>query len=284
MTAVNTRDLERLYGLPRFDIEASAKCNVKCLMCPRDKMTRPRNLMPPALMDTLVNWLPETACEIFFCGLGEPLLNPAVAACITTLHNKNRIIGLTSNGVLLTPATVKRLIEAKIDFIHVSVPSLDKKNYERMMKGSTLETVLGHLQYLAKVKPNRLAVELAFTEQATNVFEVETVNAFARKLGFGFQRNLLHSRGGHLAHRSNRHNRGTPANCAIFSGNHFITCEGDILACCHDLEGKTVLGNIKDISFAGLLKIKESRIKEKQWFDLCATCDDTKRFRYPERT
>lgn len=279
-----TKELKLHEGLPRFDIEASLKCNINCVMCPRDKITRPKSIMSPGLMDVLVDWLPDIESELFFCGLGEPLLNPNIYDCLTTLCKRENITGITSNGLLLTPETVNRLIEAKVNFIHVSVPSLNKDVYERIMNGSTFETVLGHLKYLSEVKPKKLAVELAFTEQQENAGEIEIVKAFARDLDFGFQHNVLHTRGGHFDHDYRPQARGGPGACAVFAGNHFITSEGDILACCHDLEGKTKLGNIKDISFTGLLEIKKSRIIKNRWFGLCSKCDDINRFKNLEIT
>jgi MoaA/NifB/PqqE/SkfB family radical SAM enzyme len=272
-------ELTLLHGLPRFDIEVSLKCNINCVMCPRDKITRRKSMMSPGLMDVLVDWLPGMESEIFFCGLGEPLLNPNIYGCMAKLHKRKNITGITSNGLLLTPETVHRLIDAEVNFIHVSFPSLNKEIYEGMMKGSLFETVLGHLKYLSEVKPKEIAVELAFTEQPENAGEIEIVKAFARELDFGFQHNVLHTRGGHLNRGYKTDTRGGPEACAVFAGNHFITGEGDILACCHDLEGKTVLGNIKDISFTALLEIKKSRIIKNRWFPLCSKCDDINRFK-----
>ncbi len=276
--------LKLLEGVPRFDIEVSLKCNINCAMCPRDKITRPKGMMAPGLMDALAYWLPDKKSEIFFCGLGEPLLNHNIYACLSTLHKKKHITGITSNGLLLTPETIHRLIHAKVDFIHISFPSLKKAVYEKIMKGARFEKALEHLKYLSEVKPKHLRVELAFTEQEKNAGEKESVKSFARDLDFGFQHNLLHSRGGHFSHGYKPHTRDGPGPCAVFTRNHFITCEGDILACCHDLQGKTRLGNIKDISFTDLLDIKKSRIIKNRWFGICAKCDDTNRFKDLENT
>ncbi len=278
------RELELLHGLPRFDIEASLRCNLNCTMCPRDKITRTRSIMSPGLMDVLLDWLPDIEGELFFCGLGEPLLNPYIYACMTKLCKRKITAGITSNGLLLTPETVNRLIEAGVDFIHVSFPSLSKDIYEKIMRGSRFEKVLGHLEYLSEVRPGELVVELAFTEQEENAGETNIVKAFARELGFGFQHNVLHTRGGYLGIGDKVHTRGGPGFCAVFARSHFITSEGDILACCHDLEGKTILGNIREISFTGLLEIKRSRLMEGRWFGLCSKCNDISRFRDLEVT
>jgi MoaA/NifB/PqqE/SkfB family radical SAM enzyme len=278
------KELQLLQGLPRFDIEVSLKCNINCVMCPRDKITRPQRIMSDQLLDVLVDWLPDIESEIFFCGLGEPLLNRNIYACITKLYKRKNRTGITSNGLLMNPETINRLIEAKVNFIHISFPSLNKEIYERMMKGSIFETVLGHLKYLSKVKPKELEVELAFTEQEENVGEIECVKSFALELDFGFQHNVLHTRGGHLSHNYKPHTRGDLRTCAVFAGNNFITSEGYILACCHDLEGKTILGNIKDTSFTDLLIMKKSRIMKNQWFGICSKCDDVNRFKNLEMT
>lgn len=284
MTGKNNpvEELKLLSGVPRFDVEVSLKCNINCQMCPREKITRPRCIMSQRVMDVLADWLPEKESEIFFCGLGEPLLNRNIYGLITALQMGGRRVGITSNGLLLTPGTANRLIDAGLDFVHVSLPSLNKERYQRMMKGSSFETVLTHLKYLAAIKPHSLSVDLVFVEQSENAADLPAVNALAKEMGFGFQHNVLHSRAGHL-----RTGRGVGGEslapggyrgCAIFARNHFITCEGDILACCHDLEGKTVLGNIENISFPDLLEIKKSRIQNHRWFEICSRCNDLNRY------
>lgn len=272
------KELALLDGPPRFDVEISLKCNVHCAMCPRDKITRPKRIMFPRVMDMLIKWLPHNG-EVYICGLGEPLLNSGIYGFITKLSKRDIRNGITTNGLLLGPDTIHRLTVAGIGFIHVSFPSLNKATYERMMNGSSFEKVMTHLTFLSKVKPDGLDVELAFTEQEENAGEVEEVKAFAQDLGFGFQHNILHSRGGHFKHRYKTGQRGGLMTCAVFARNHFITCQGDILACCHDLEGTTRIGNIEDVSFCGMLEIKKSRISNNRWFPICHRCDDISRFR-----
>ncbi len=64
--------LERLEGAPRFDIEASLKCNLDCIMCPREKISRSMEIMSPGLLKGLSEWLPEEYAEIFFAEWENP--------------------------------------------------------------------------------------------------------------------------------------------------------------------------------------------------------------------
>ncbi len=77
--------LERLEGAPRFDIEASLKCNLDCIMCPREKISREIGIMSPGLLKGLPDWLHEENAEIFFRGMGEPTLNKGLAAHLKTI-------------------------------------------------------------------------------------------------------------------------------------------------------------------------------------------------------
>lgn len=62
--------------------------------------------------------------------------------------------------------------------------------------------------------------------------------------------------------------------CGLFPKINFITWNGDILACCQDLDGSTKIGNIKDLSLKQLAIEKYEMIIEGSWFNICKHCDD----------
>jgi len=274
---IDSKILNLLESTPKFDIEVSLKCNLKCIMCPREKISRDIRIMPHDLMNRLSDWLPEDNVEIFFCGMGEPTLNKYLTECLKSLSNGKRYIGITSNAASFTPRFIEHLLSTGINFIQISFNSLSKNRYEHIMKGADFESVMRSLKYLSKVKTPSLYVELAYTEQKENKHEADDIRKFAEELGFGFQHNLLHSRGGNLIHDYKKEYRPNSNLCGIFPRRHFISCTGYILACCHDLSGSTVLGHLNQISFAELLEIKRQRILKKEWFDLCEQCDDLTR-------
>lgn len=276
---IRPKMLALLEGRPRFDIEASLKCNLNCLMCPREKISRSMGIMPPDLLERLADWLPNENADVFFCGMGEPTLNKHLTAHLKSLSDGKRYIGVTSNAASFTPRFMERLLDSGINFIQISFNSLDKNRYEHIMGGASFERVMGNLEYLSGTKPPSLHVELAYTEQAENSDESDDIRRFAEGLGFGFQHNLLHTRGGHMVHDYKKGCRPNLGLCGIFPRRHFVSCTGDILACCHDLSGSTVLGHVDEISFAELLEIKRERILKNRWFALCGQCDDLTRIR-----
>ncbi len=272
-----TKMLNLLDSTPRFDIEVSLKCNLDCVMCPRDKISRDIKIMSPDLMKQLLSWLPEDNVEIIFCGMGEPTLNKHLIGHLQKLSNGKRFIGITSNAASLTLKFIESLVSTGIDILQISFNSLDRNNYERIMQGAKFERVMRNLNYLSKIKNPSFLVELAFTEQKENNHEIENIKNFAAESGFRFQHNVLHTRGGNLTHNYKKKFYPESIGCGIFSRRHFISCVGEILACCHDLSGSTVLGNINQTSFAELLEIKRLRILKKEWFSLCNHCDDLTR-------
>ncbi len=234
-------ELKLLDGPYIFDIEATAKCNIKCIMCPREKITRKTKTMPPKLFSILKDWLPQDNTCLCFCGMGEPLLNKHLCNYILSLGNGKRTLGIVTNGTLLLPEFIDRLILTNINFIEISFNSLHKDNCEKIMKGLIYKQIMRNLEYLSKVRPDKLRVKLAFTEQRANSHEIEDIKKFAEKLGFEFQHNIIHKRGGHYL--QNYTNNSKLSVCGIFPKRQFISCTGDILACCHDLKGDTVIQN-----------------------------------------
>ena len=271
-----SRTLALLEQKPRFDIEASLACNLACVMCPRDQITRPVKVMSRALMDRLVDWLPRSA-EIYFCGIGEPTLNKHLCQIIERIVNEQRTVGITTNAMTLDRDLSARLIGAGIDFIQVSFNSLKPDTYRAIMVGADPELIFENLDHLARIKPQHLRVELAFTEQEQNMDETEAVQVFARERGFEVQHNLLHARGGHYSHDYRATSRNEMMGCGIFARRHFISCTGNLLACCHDLGASTRLGNIAEMSFEELLAVKRRRVLDNHWFSICRPCDDINR-------
>ncbi len=204
-------------------------------------------------------------------------MNNGLATHLKTLSNGKRRIGITSNATRFTPRLLESLFDAGTDFIQISFNSLHKESCERIMKGARFERIMGNLKRLSAMKPPSVHVELAFTEQEENIDEIGDVRVFAEELGFGFQHNVLHSRGGNLEHDYKKSCRDNVWGCGIFSRRHFISCTGDILACCHDLTGETALGNVDRMSFSDLLEVKRRRIENNEWFRICKHCDDLNR-------
>ena len=128
-------------------VEASSRCNLRCKMCFRhswigehfgdlDTSVFARVMDDPVLSAT------ET---VFFGGMGEPLVHPALAEMTALASAHGKKVELVTNGTLLTREKVGELLQAGISRIWVSIDEL-YENYGKIQVGSDFGLVLGNLE------------------------------------------------------------------------------------------------------------------------------------------
>jgi hypothetical protein len=66
--------------------------------------------------------------------------------------------------------------------------------------------------------------------------------------------------------------------CDIFDNTLFLAWNGDVLACCHDLDGVAKLGNLVTDDIADLDQLKSGLRGKGAIFAMCAACNDMYRF------
>lgn len=69
-----------------------------------------------------------------------------------------------------------------------------------------------------------------------------------------------------------------PNPCGLFVFHTFITWEGDVLTCCHDLTGETKLGNIITDGIDKIVTAKQKFTNNSKFITLCNKCDEPLRF------
>jgi sulfatase maturation enzyme AslB (radical SAM superfamily) len=269
------RNLALLEQAPLVDIEVASACNIVCSFCPREEMTRPKQLMSEATFQEVLAFLPDTAV-VMFSGLGDALLHKKLEDFVSALSARAISACVITNGVRLTPERQRSLIDAGLAQFQVSVHGLDAKDLAPIVtRGAAPRLVQAHLEHLAAHRPEHLRVRINFVETPDNAHCREEVQEWARALGFGFFYRRLHSRGGSI---------NTPrvasecTGCGIFGAVTFITVEGELLPCVNDVRGEGWLGHVRDITWSQLVERKRAVIREGTWFNACGTCNDDYRW------
>lgn len=144
-----------------LDLEATSRCNLRCTFC--DKLPL---LGPEGLGDMDFGLFTRILDEAGAHGLaslklsyrGEPLLHPRLADMVAYAKGKGVLdVYCNTNGMLLTEAKARALIEAGLDRISVSVEGTDPVAFERERVGARFDVVMRRLDDLLALR-ERLGV------------------------------------------------------------------------------------------------------------------------------
>jgi MoaA/NifB/PqqE/SkfB family radical SAM enzyme len=106
-------------------------CNLKCAMCNHWRETREPPLSIERFREVLTE-LAELGChKIHFSG-GEPLLRPQVPDLAAHATQLGLRVTMTTNGTLVDKELAKRLVEAGLRGVSVSIDSPDRKLHDRI--------------------------------------------------------------------------------------------------------------------------------------------------------
>src|SRR5512138_1190406 len=147
--------MEPVPPLPdALQLEVTSACNLRCAMClvryrpPVNKIT---GAMPVATFRALVDDLPGLR-QLTLQGLGEPLLAPDLLPMVRYAKERGVRVGFNSNATLLSRRRAEELVDAGLDWLHVSLDGADAATFEAIRDGASFQTVVGNLAGLVEAK------------------------------------------------------------------------------------------------------------------------------------
>lgn len=172
--------------LKSVSLDVTYKCNFRCRHCfnssgehsiPREEMTDEKIIdVAKQIADLCV----DTLC---FCG-GETLLRVDTickAAQEIRKTNNSVSVNMVSNGYLMTPDIAKRLRDAGMSFIQISLDGATKESYEWLRcKEGAFGRALNAISCLVDVG---FQVGVAFTPTKKNINEVDDAIKLCSELG-----------------------------------------------------------------------------------------------------
>ena len=120
------------------------RCNLACTYCNEyDKTSDP---VPFAEMTKRLDKLAALGTSIVTISGGEPMMHPEIYEIIAHIRSKGMIAGLISNGYYFQPEKIKRLNEAGLDYLQISIDNVLPDDVSK----KSLKVLDGKLKNLAE--------------------------------------------------------------------------------------------------------------------------------------
>ena len=180
--------------LKRVYVEVTNRCNLNCSTCMRNVWEAEYGRMSDAVFERILSGLeacPERP-EIFIGGYGEPLFHPGILHFIEQTKERGFQVSMITNGVLLTEAVARKLIDLKLDMLWVSLDGASAECYADVRLGDMLPVVLSNLVHLRSLKYQQFGLSIwcghpklgiAFVAMKRNIHDLGEVIRMGSRLG-----------------------------------------------------------------------------------------------------
>jgi sulfatase maturation enzyme AslB (radical SAM superfamily) len=264
------------------EVEATSICNIRCLHCPHETMSRPQGMMSwetyTAVIEKIRRHVKGGRFSVSFSGMGEPLLNPLLCQFIKHVSNE-AVTSFSSNGARLTEENLCKLLDAGLDTLYLSINGDCPVVFANMMGGLSYEKILANVRRAVSLsRGTRLKVGANVSITKANQ---DRVSRIKRRLEdehldpIGFS--LCHSRGGNLrdpavcdippmkvAHWA----------CDVMKNTLFVDWQGRAHICDHDLHGEYELGDLISEPLEAVLERRENLLHDNSGLKICRECND----------
>ncbi len=136
-------------------IENTNCCNARCVMCPRDTLSRKSGFMEFALFEKIMKELAGASRKpvVHLHGFGEPLLDHLLSERIK-LAKACGILQtyIVTNASLLFPETARSLILAGLDAMKISFYGTDEESYNATMRQLEFTVALQNIKDFLRIR------------------------------------------------------------------------------------------------------------------------------------
>jgi MoaA/NifB/PqqE/SkfB family radical SAM enzyme len=197
------RMFARALASPRHPILAQIvpirRCNLSCAYCNEyDRTSAP---VPTALMLHRVDRLGMLGTSMIDVSGGEPLLHPDLDLIIRRIRQRGIIAGVLTNGYLLNRERIKRLNQAGLDRLQISIDNIAPN----AVSHKSLKVLDSKLQLLAAHAEFDVNINTVLGAGVGNPVDASTIARRGLALGFNASVGLIHDVHGQVAALTDRH-------------------------------------------------------------------------------
>lgn len=290
------------------NVEWTAACNARCVMCPREVMARPRHMSLETYRQVLSRLHPKDVFRAVVAGYGDPTLHPRFDDFLAATHAAAVPVDMVTNGERLDAARL-RALDGVLHTLTVSFSSIVPEVYRRVHVGldqarvmenlRTAQDLLRHTRLVVSLTPladciatldqtvawlhghgiHRLSMSPSIYNRAGTM---DTDDPAAPRLRQVIRRYRLHNQEldfvGSLGDvigqwRANRFR------CLPRNSDLAIAADGNYQYCFNDVRRIHPLGHVANLSVREILALRERTAADPR---LCDTCSSRTRYRPAE--
>lgn len=287
-------------------IEPTNKCNFRCLACPlsfedyREVVGYTGNIDPDIYKKVVleIKSMGKLKCLRFYME-GEPLLNKDLIEMIKFAKNNHiaERIELTTNASLLSEEIAKQLIDLQLDYLRISIYSVDQKRHEYVTNSnidikkiySNVKKVWDLKQKTKNTYPFLYVKMLDAFDEGENKKFLETYKDISDEVMIEKpmnwndyeNRDLIGAFYGEKGKSLDKKQLFTNVRevCPFPFYSCIINCDGTVTICCVDWNKKTIIGDLKKNTFNEIWngheanKFREMHIKRERFKNQsCKNC------------
>lgn len=299
-----------VLGQPFYlHIEATNRCNLKCIECPTGMgiITRPRGNLSFENFKTCFDPVKSRIIYLVLYFQGEPFLNPELLKMIK-YAKKNRVYTMvSSNGHQFRDKKIAReVVNSGLGSLVISFDGISQQSYQKYRKNGDLFRVFRGIDKIVEAKKELKLkypkIYLQFLVMRHNEHEIEDMKRIGKKIGadrilfktaqiYDFKnaeeilpQNLKYRR---YVKIDNRYElKGKMLNrCFKLWSDSVITWDGSILPCCFDKNaefrlGSLEFGNGKIENFQQIWsgpeyqKFRKQILTDRKQIPICSNCSE----------
>lgn len=290
-------ELEKKYVISEFPlniaVEVTNNCNLNCIMCNNDKLTRKRGFMEGKtyrrIIDEVAYENPHTRIWLDF--YGEAMLAGYKLFWMIDYAKKKGCtnICINTNGTLMKEEYADMLLDSGVDYISLDCDGFSKEVYESIRKKGDRDKFFKNVEYLLEEKKKRnspVLIDVKVIDMDENHHEIDQIVEYWKNKGAYV---AVRRRSEWVNTGEERKGEGGGSGwdgriaCGYAVGIAAITWDGILAGCAWDYDLSVPCGNIFDYTIKELWKKRnEEFVKphfEHKWAylpKLCIECDNWK--------
>ena len=131
--------------------EFTNACNLDCVFCARQVMTRKNGMMSEDLILKIMAEFSQRNIFLKVNGYGENLLHPQALDFIRLIKKTNGLY-FTTNATLIDDKAAECFVDAGLDVVQLSFQGVDKASYESQRKKSNWDKFFANVKRLIEIR------------------------------------------------------------------------------------------------------------------------------------